>query len=180
VEAGLQFLRTLDAATLCATYMQHYSVAAPANADTDTLTLSSVVAGRTLDGTRLRADLAAATSGTLPAAPPLNPADAAAVLPIAKRGPHGSIRSSASPQRRLHGYRHAWSTVFPSERLRTPTASSPRNMMAHIDWYSFGHATATLAGDSAQGGCRSQHRRTERCGRGSRTSSPARVCTDLW
>ena len=22
--------------------------------------------------------------------------------------------------------------------------------MAHIDWYSFGHATATLAGDSAQ------------------------------
>src|SRR6516165_9700729 len=69
-EAGLQFLRMLAAANLGrlrSTYTQQYPLATPNNADTDVLRLSSVVAGRALNGIQLRADMAAAVSGTLPA-----------------------------------------------------------------------------------------------------------------
>ena len=120
-------------------------------ADTDTLTLSSVVSGRTLDGIHLRADLAAATSGTLPAAPALIPADAAAVLPVA----------------------NAWAAWFDSlfSEPATPTSWTPARIEysfvlgaaadtngliaeeydgASIYWYSLGRTTAALGGDSAQ------------------------------
>jgi hypothetical protein len=153
-EAGLQFLRMLDAASLGhlrATYVKRYPLAAPVNADTDTLKLSSVVAGRALNGIQLRTDLEAATSGKLPATPALKTADTAAVLPVAT----------------------AWAAWFDSlfSEPATPTSWTPARMEysfslgaaadangliaqeydgGSIDWYTFDRETAALGGDSTQ------------------------------
>ena len=68
-EAGLQFLRLLDAANLSRlrpAYVGQYPLAAPPNTDADTQRMASVFAGRTVDGIQLRADLVQA-AGKLPA-----------------------------------------------------------------------------------------------------------------
>jgi hypothetical protein len=153
-EAGLQFLRFLDAANLGhlrTAYVQQYPLTAPANADNDTLKLNSVVASRALNGIQLRADLASAASGTLPAAPALSTTDATAVLPVA----------------------NAWATWFDSlfSQPFTPTSWTPARMEysfalgaaadtngllaqeydgGSVDWYTFDYGTSALAGDTAQ------------------------------
>jgi hypothetical protein len=152
-EAGLQFLRILDAANLGRlrpVYVQQYPLAASATADPDALKLSTVVAGRALNGIQLRADLAQ-SAGKLPALPALSVADATAVLPLAA----------------------VWTTWFDSlfSEPATPTSWTPGRMEysfalgaaadanglvaqeydgGSIDWYTFDRATAPLPGGSAQ------------------------------
>jgi hypothetical protein len=153
-EAGLQFLRMLAAANLShlrPTYIQQYPLAVPPNADTDTLKLSSVVAGRAFNGIQLRADLAAATSGTLPAAPALISTDAAAVLPIATAFAAWFDLLFSQP---------ATPTSWTPERMEysfaVGAAADTNSLIAQeydgasIDWYSFDRTTTALGGSSAQ------------------------------
>ncbi len=77
-EAGLQFARMLAhaqvAPAIAAIYLAAYPIAAQSG---DAAALSSVVAGRAIDGVKLYADVA--TASALPATPPI-PADAAATV----------------------------------------------------------------------------------------------------
>ena len=153
-EAGLQFLRMLAAANLGhlrSTYVQQYPLATPANADTGTIKLSSVVAGRALNGIQLRADLAAAASSTLPAAPALSSADAAAVLPVATAFAawfDSLFTQPATPT--------SWTPARMEYSFNLGAAADTNGLIAQeydgasIDWYSFDRAATPLGGDSAQ------------------------------
>jgi hypothetical protein len=151
-EAGLQFLRMLNAAKLGhlrPTYVQQYPLKALASADTDMLKLSSVLTGRAPNGIQLRADLAAASSGKLPAVPALSPADAAAVLPVATAwgGWFDSLFSQpATPT--------SWTPMRMEYSFALGAAGDTNGLIAQeydggsIDWYSFDRAP--LGGDSAK------------------------------
>jgi hypothetical protein len=151
-EAGLQFLRLLDAASLGhlrPSYVQQYPLAAPPNADSDTLKLCSVVTGRALDGIKLRADLATAVGG-LPALPALGSTDAAAVLPVAAAwaGWFDSLFSQpAAPS--------SWTPGRMEYSFALGAAADTNGLVAQeydggsIDWYTFDRATTALAGGSA-------------------------------
>lgn len=152
-EAGLQFLRILDAANLGhlrPVYVKQYPLVATATAGSDALKLSLVVAGRALNGIQLRADLAK-SAGKLSALPVLSAADAAAVLPLTVVW-------------------IAWFDLLFSEPV-TPSSWTPGRMEysfalgaaadanglvaqeydgGSIDWYTFDRGTAPLAGGSAQ------------------------------
>jgi len=152
-EAGLQFLRLLDAAKLGhlrSTYVQQYPLAAPANADSDTVKLTSVVTGRALNGIGLRADLKQA-SGALPAAPALSAADAAAVLPVATRWAawfDSLFSEPATPT--------SWTPSRMEYSFALGAAGDANGLVAQeydggaIDWYAFDRAITPLSGDTAQ------------------------------
>jgi len=153
-EAGLHFLRLLDAANLGhlrATYVQQYPLAAPTNVDSQTRKLSSVVTGRALNGIQLRADLAAAASGTLPAAPSLSSADTSAVLPVAAAWAtwFDSLFSQSSTPT-------SWTPARMEYRFALAAAADANGLVAQeydggsIDWYTFDRATAALSADTAQ------------------------------
>jgi hypothetical protein len=151
-EAGLHFLRLLDTANLGhlrPVYVQQYSLQAPANADSDTQKLSSVVAGRALDGIKLRTDLAAA-GGQLPAPPVLSSADAAAVLPVATAWTawfDALFTQPATPS--------SWTPERMEYSFAVGAAADANGLIAQeydggaIDWHTFDRATTSLAGGTA-------------------------------
>lgn len=152
-EAGLQFLRLLDAAKLGhlrSAYLQHYPLAAAAGADGGALKLSAVLAGRALDGIQLRADLAK-SSGKLPALPALSAADAAAVLPLAAKWIAWFDSLFTEPRSP-----NSWTPGRMEYSFALGAAGDANGLVAReynggsIDWFSFDRATAPLAGGSAK------------------------------
>jgi hypothetical protein len=153
-ESGLQFLRLLDAANLSRlrpAYIQQYPLAAPANAGSDALGFASVVAGRALNGIQLRANLATAPSGSLPAQPALSAADVTAVTPIATAWTawyDSLFNEPAAPS--------SWSPARMEYSFALGAAADANGLVAQeydggsIDWYSFDRATSPLAGGTAQ------------------------------
>lgn len=152
-EAGLQFLRLLDAANLSrlrATYVGQYPLAVPPDADADTLRFASVVAGRAVDGIRLRADLGQAASG-LPALPALSTADSAAVLPVAKTwiAWFDSLFSELATA-------NSWSPARMEYSFAVAAAGDANGLVAQeydggsVDWYTFDHSSSALPGGTAQ------------------------------
>jgi hypothetical protein len=153
-ESGLQFLRLLDAANLSRlrpAYIQQYPLAAPANAGSDALGFASVVAGRALNGIQLRANLATAPSGSLPAQPALSAADVTAVTPIATAWTawyDSLFDEPAAPS--------SWSPARMEYSFALGAAADANGLVAQeydggsIDWYSFDRATSPLAGGTAQ------------------------------
>jgi hypothetical protein len=86
-EAGLYFLRLLNAAQLPASianlYRAQYPLGTGASASSDVAALERVIAGRVIDGVKLHADLVAA-GASLPAAPAIPAAQHDAVLKITR------------------------------------------------------------------------------------------------
>lgn len=148
-EAGLHFLRLLDAANLTRlrpAYFTQYSLKASAATDADSQTLSSIVTGRVIDGVKLRADLALAGAGKLPPQPVLNSTDAAAVLPLTQAFAtwfdtlfsQPTTPSSWSPQRMEYSFSVA--AVADTGSLLAQEYDG-----GEVDWYTFDHSTAALA-----------------------------------
>ncbi len=152
-EAGLQFLRLLDAANLSRlrpAYVGQYPLAAPPNADADTQRMALVVAGRAVDGIRLRADLAQA-AGQLPTHPPLSDADRASVLPIAKAWMAWFDSLFSEPT-----VANSWSPARMEYSFALGAAGDPNGLVAQeydggsVDWYTFDRSSKALPGGSAQ------------------------------
>lgn len=152
-EAGLHFLRLLDAAGLThlrPAYVQQYRIAAPTADDGDSPQITAIVAGRVVDGIRLRADLSQAAD-RLPASPALSDADSAAVLPVAQAwaGWFDALFSEpAAP--------NSWSPERMEYSFSVAAAGDPNGLVAQeydggsIDWYTFDQSSSPLAGGSAQ------------------------------
>jgi len=153
-EAGLHFLRLLDAASLTRlrpAYLHQYPLAAQGDTDADSQSMLSIMAGRVIDGIQLRADFTH-SAGKLPAAPALSTTDGALALPVLK----------------------AWAAWFDAlfSEPSTPTSWSPDRMEysfalgaggdatglvakeydgGSVDWYTFDRtpALALLPGETA-------------------------------
>ena len=152
-EAGLQFLRLLDAANLSrlrATYVAQYRLAGTPNADADTQRMASVVAGRAVDGIRLRADLAQAADD-LPALPALSAVDNAAVLPIAKTWMAWFDALFSEP-----AAASSWLPARMEYSFALGAAGDANGLVAQeydggsVDWYTFDRSSTALPGGSAQ------------------------------
>jgi hypothetical protein len=152
-EAGLQFLRLLDAANLSplrSAYIGQYPVTVPPNTDADTQRMASIIAGRAMDGINLRADLAQA-AGKLPAHPVLSDADSVAVLPIAKTWMAWFDSLFNEP-----AAANSWSPNRMEYSFALGAAGDPNGLVAHeydggsVDWYTFDHSSKALSGGTAQ------------------------------
>ncbi len=152
-EAGLQFLRLLDAASLSRlrpAYVGQYPLAAPPNTDTDTRRMASIIAGRAMDGIKLRADLAQA-NGKLPVHPVLSDADSAAVLPIAKTWTAWFDSLFSEP-----AVANSWSPARMEYGFALGAAGDPNGLVAQeydggsVDWYTFDYSSKALSGGTAQ------------------------------
>jgi hypothetical protein len=154
VESGLQFLRLLDAANLGhlrSAYMQQYPLAAPANADSDALGIAAVVAGRSVNGIQLHADLAAASSGSLPPRPALAAADAIAVKPVADVWTtwYDSLFDEPSAP-------SSWTPARMEYSFSLGAAADANGLVAQeydggsIDWFTFDRGASPLAGGTGQ------------------------------
>lgn len=150
IEAGLQFLRMLDAAKLGplrATYVAHYPLGV--TGEGETARLAAVVAGRVVDGVRLRADLAA-SAGQLPAAPALSATDAAAVLPLARAWAAWFDALFSEP-----GTPGSWSPDRMEYGFALGAAGDPNGLVAKeydggtVDWHTFDRSGAPLPGGGA-------------------------------
>jgi hypothetical protein len=152
-EAGLHFLRLLDTANLARlrpAYLQQYPLAVPVGAGADSQKIGSIVAGRVVNGIQLRADLAQAAAGKLPALPPLNDADTAAVLAITKAWAtwfdtlfsQPSVPSSWSPQRMEYSFTLA-------ATADTGSLVAQEYDGGEVDWYTFDRSPSPLAEPTA-------------------------------
>ena len=147
-EAGLQFVRMIEAAGLHRLrddYLRQY----PLTGDPSAASLAAVVAGRVVDGLKLRADLAAA-GAHLPAAPVLSTADGAAALPVTKAWAawfdelfsEPAAPASWSPDRMEYGF--ALGVAGDANGL---VAKEYDGGLA--DWHTFDRSATPLAGGSA-------------------------------
>jgi hypothetical protein len=157
-EAGLQFFRMLDAASLAAAtlarlraaYLRQYALAAPSATDTNSQPISAIVAGRVIDGIKLHADLVAAGSA-LPAQPVLSNADRQTALPIALawRAWYESLFSEPAGA-------DSWSPDRMEYRFTLGSASGSTQCIAReydggaADWYTFDRSSATPVAGSTQ------------------------------
>ena len=153
-ESGLQFLRLLDAANLSrlrSAYIQQYPLARPANGDSDALGFASVVVGRALNGIQLRADLAAAPPGSLPAQPALAAADVIAVKLVAAAWTSWYDSLFNEP-----GTPSSWTPARMEYGFALGAAADTNGLIAKeydggaVDWYSFDRSTSPLAGGTGQ------------------------------
>jgi len=146
-EAGLHFLRLLDAGNLTRlrpAYLQQYPLPSTAT-DADSQKIASIVTGRVIDGIRLRADLAQAAPGKLPSLPALNVADTAAVLPIAQSWAarfdtlfsQPSTPISWSPQRMEYSFTLA-------ATADTGSLIAQEYDGGEVDWYTFDRSPSSL------------------------------------
>ena len=152
-EAGLHFLRLLDAAKLKRlrpAYLEQYPLAVPSGADDESLRAASVLAGRVVDGIQLRADLEKA-AGHLPPHPALSAKNAAAVLPVAKAWMAWFDTLFSEPAADT-----SWSPDRMEYTFSLGAAGDPNGLVAQeydggsVDWYTFDRSGAPLAGGSAQ------------------------------
>jgi hypothetical protein len=164
-EAGLAFLRLLEAEGLAskyrADYLRDYPIDRPTAAqrerlDPDSLRLLDVVATRAPHGGKLYADLAAALrptgggGGSLPDSPAIDPGDdTTKVTALAETwlrwydevlAPAGTAKEAWTPERLEYEFALGARTASGQAVL---TAAQYAN--GHLDWYSFDvHPTATL------------------------------------
>ena len=155
VEAGLYFLRLLNAAQLppaiANLYLTQYPLAVGPSAASDVAALAPVIAGRVIDGVKLHADLVAA-GANLPAAPAIPAAQHDAVLGITRNwltwysslfAEPGAQNAGWSPDRLEYGFSVAAAGDTGSYVAQEYDGGS-------IDWHTFDRTTVALAGDTAQ------------------------------
>jgi len=152
-EAGLYFLRLLDAAQLSGlrpAYLTQYPLARQDGPDADAQSFSAIVAGRVVDGIKMYADLLGA--GTqLPAAPAIAPADHDAVLGITRSWMVWYASLFSEP-----GGTDAWSPDRMEYQFAAGSAGDAGSLDAReydggaVDWYTFDRSSSALAGGSAQ------------------------------
>jgi len=153
-ESGLQFLRLLDAANLTrlrTAYIRQYPLAAPADADADTLGFAAITAGRVLDGIRLRADVAAVPAGSLPAQPALSAGDTTAVRPVVAAwiSWYDSLFNEPAAS-------SSWTPARMEYAFAIGAAADANGLVAQeydggaVDWFTFDRGTSPLAGTTAQ------------------------------
>jgi hypothetical protein len=160
-EAGLQFLRLLQAGNLAqyaAAYVTAYAIAQPAAAalatlDIAALRLAGVVARRAPDGVRLAADLRAALPA-LPATPAVAATDAAGMLGVvhAFLAWYDSLFDEPGPTPASAGATGPWSNermeyqfTLDSSTSDTPGAlTATRYTGEPLDWTSFDQTATSL------------------------------------
>jgi hypothetical protein len=152
-EAGLQFLRLLNAAQLSrlrSTYLTQYPLAPQDSPDVDAQKFSAIMAGRAVDGIKLYADLVQA-GNQLPAAPAIADGDRNAVLGITRTWMawFASLFSESTGV-------DAWSPDRMEYQFAAGSAGDSGSFDAReydggaVDWYTFDRSSTALAGGSAQ------------------------------
>jgi hypothetical protein len=152
-EAGLHFLRLLDAAHLSrlhSTYLTQYPLAQQNSPDTDAQIFSSIVSGRVIDGIKLYADLVQA-GNQLPALPVIATTDHDAVLGITRNWMAWYASLFSEPVGS-----DAWFPDRMEYQFATGSAGDSGAFQAReydggvVDWYTFDRSSIALAGGSAQ------------------------------
>ncbi len=149
-EAGLYFLRLLDAAGLPASisslYLAHYPLGnTPGNAQT----ISSIVAGRVIDGIKLHQELVAA-GNSLPALPLIPTAQQATVLSVTRNWLtwYGSLFTEPKQP-------DGWSSDRMEYSFAMGAAADPNSYTAReydggsVDWYTFNRSSSPIAGGTS-------------------------------
>jgi hypothetical protein len=158
VEAGLEFLRRLDAAGLGglrAAYLGQYPLPSLPAWDVDGQRFGVIVSGRVPDGIQLRADLAK-TPGSLPSLPALSGPEAQAVQPIAAAWSAWYDGLFSAPSAPSAAPLASWSPARMEYSFAVGAAADANGLVAQeydggaIDWYTFNRASTPLAGGSAQ------------------------------
>lgn len=154
-EAGLYFLRLLSAARLPATisqsYAAHYPLTVGAPMDSDVAALAPAIAGRVIDGVKLRSDLIAA-GASLPAAPTIPAAQKDAVLTITRAWLQWYTSLFEEPD----SAHTSWSGNHLEYRFSMAAAGDKGSYVAQeydgglIDWHTFDRTTVNLTGGTAQ------------------------------
>ena len=152
-EAGNQFFRMLDAAGLSrwrGAYLTQYPLTAPQGLDDDGQRLAAIVAGRSMDGVKLRQDLAHAGTA-LPAQPAIASTDQTAVLGVTRAFAAWYDSLVAQP-----GHADAWSPDRMEYSFAMAAAGDTGSLVAReydggsIEWHTFDRSAAALTGSSAQ------------------------------
>jgi hypothetical protein len=153
-EAGLYFLRLLDAARLpsdiATSYLAHYPLSAASPAASDVTALAPIITRRVIDGVRLRADLVAA-GAALPTAPTIPSAQQSAVLTITRTWLQWYRALFSEP-----AAQSAWSADRMEYRFSMAAAGESSSYVAQeydggsIDWHTFDRTTVKLGAGSAQ------------------------------
>jgi hypothetical protein len=143
-EAGLQFLRMLDVASLSRLrpqYLRQYPM--PAGTDADSRMLSALFAGRVIDGIKLHADLVQAGTA-LPAHPALNDPDRQPALAVvhAWRAWYESLFSEPAGMDSWSPDRMEYSFAIGSASGSTQCVAREYDGGA-ADWYTFDRVSAT-------------------------------------
>ncbi len=153
VEAGLHFLRLLDAAHLSrlrSAYLTQYPLAQQSSPDADAQNFSLIVSGRVIDGIKLYADLVQA-GNQLPALPAIADTDHDAVLGITRTWMTWYASLFSEPVGS-----DAWSPDRMEYQFAAGSAGDSGAFEAReydgdgVDWYTFDRSATALAGGSAQ------------------------------
>jgi len=150
-EAGLYFLRLLDAAglpaTISALYLAHYPlVSAAGNAQT----ISSIVAGRVIDGINLHKELIAAGSN-LPALPVIPDAQHAAVLTVTRNWLtwYSSLFNEPTQPDGWSSDRMEYSFAM-GAAADTTSYTAREYDGGSVDWYTFNRSSSPIAGGTGK------------------------------
>jgi hypothetical protein len=149
-EAGLYFLRLLGAAQLPATIAAAYLAAYPLAPESgDAGDISSVVAGRVIDGIKLYGDLKAAGS-TLPAQPVIPDASQAAVLSVTRTwlAWYNSLFSEPVATDGWSADRLEYAFALAAAGSTTPYAAQEYDG-GFVDWYTFDRSPNAIAAGTA-------------------------------
>ena len=148
-EAGFYFLRLLDAAGLPASisslYLAHYPLAsAPGNAET----ISSIVAGRVIDGIKLHQELVAA-GNNLPALPVIPDAQHALVLGVTRTWLtwYSSLFNEPTQTDGWSSDRMEYSFAM-GAAADTTSYTAQEYDGGSVDWYTFNRSSSPIAGGS--------------------------------
>jgi len=148
-EAGFYFLRLLDAAGLPASisslYLAHYPLAsAPGNAET----ISSIVAGRVIDGIKLHQELVAA-GNNLPALPVIPDAQHALVLSVTRNWLtwYSSLFNEPTQTDGWSSDRMEYSFAM-GAAADTTSYTAQEYDGGSVDWYTFNRSSSPIAGGS--------------------------------
>jgi hypothetical protein len=154
-EAGLYFLRLLAAAHLPAAisqlYVAQYPLAVGAPMASDVAALAPAIAGRSIDGVKLRSDLLAA-GANLPAAPVIPAANKVAVLAITGAW----LRWYDSLFDEPNSANSSWSADRMEYRFSMAAAGDRGSYVAQeydggsVEWHTFDRTTINLTGGTAQ------------------------------
>jgi hypothetical protein len=150
-EAGLYFLRLLDAAGLSASvsslYLAHYPLASAAG---NAQTISSIVAGRVIDGIKLHQELVAA-GNSLPALPAIPATQQAAVLSVTRTWLTWYSTLFNEPKQP-----EGWSSDRMEYSFTMGAAADTTSYTAKeydggsVDWYTFNRSSTPIAGGTGK------------------------------
>jgi hypothetical protein len=152
-EAGLHFLRLLDAANLSrlrSIYLTQYPLAQQNSSDAETQNFSRIMSGRVIDGIKLYADLTQA-GDQLPALPAIADADHDAVLGVTRNWMAWYASLFSEP---VGG--DAWSPDRMEYQFAAGPATDSGSFAAReydggaVDWYTFDRSSTALAGGAPQ------------------------------